>query len=344
MLPGRLLAIATCASLVAHAAMLILAERLGTRARLSEHGSTPGGVLEAESRLVFAELPPAGSQAQPRPLPQPILSPELAVEPVPDLAMAEDQASEIKVSALLGQTEQLTTEVWANPVIATEPMRLTSTSERHEGTSQADRAPEAPVEAEPRAAPVSFAGVATERAARIVYAVDAGGGMASSLAYVKQELVRSILGLQEDQQFQVIVVRQLPGESTPTQRIFAPGRDAVAATTRVKEEATAWIATIEPGGRSSPLAALEGALRLRADLVYFMTRSIRRSGPESAWAGGIDVILQRLEGLNPRGAGGVRPAVIKCLQFIDHDPTGTLPAIANTHGDGPGSYQVIVPR
>jgi hypothetical protein len=35
--------------------------------------------------------------------------------------------------------------------------------------------------------------------------------------------------------------------------------------------------------------------------------------------------------------------VIKALQFIEDDPTGTMRAIADLHGDGEGSYRIVKP-
>jgi hypothetical protein len=36
--------------------------------------------------------------------------------------------------------------------------------------------------------------------------------------------------------------------------------------------------------------------------------------------------------------------VIKTIQFLEEDPTGVMRAIAERHGDGPGSYRVLTPR
>ena len=38
---------------------------------------------------------------------------------------------------------------------------------------------------------------------------------------------------------------------------------------------------------------------------------------------------------------GRRRVVIKAIQFLEPDPTGTMPLIGEQHGDGPGSYSVL---
>ena len=41
------------------------------------------------------------------------------------------------------------------------------------------------------------------------------------------------------------------------------------------------------------------------------------------------------------GGKGQRRTVIKAIQFLEEDPTGTMQAIGEDHGDGPGSYAVL---
>lgn len=181
----------------------------------------------------------------------------------------------------------------------------------------------------------------SDRAGRIVYALDASGAMTTSLRFVKEELARSVARLDATQSFQVVVFRQPPGAAEPIAEFFDGVARLAPATEEAKSRLGAWLETIQPSGRSEPLAGLRAALGLSPDLVFLLTRSIRRSGPDATWGNGPGATLAELDRLNPRDGSGSRPTVIKALQFLDPDPTGLLPAIANTHGDGPGSYRVV---
>jgi hypothetical protein len=166
--------------------------------------------------------------------------------------------------------------------------------------------------------------------------------MTTSLPYVKEELLRSVARLDRSQRFQVIVFRQLPGAAAASFETFSETGFAQAGSETTGKLAQ-WIASIQPRGRSQPLAGLRAALTLHPELVFFLTRSIRRSGTDSVWGDGTRATLDELDRLNPRQSSGDRASVIKALQFIDADPTGMLQEIGNTHGDGPGSYSVIKP-
>jgi hypothetical protein len=192
------------------------------------------------------------------------------------------------------------------------------------------------------ARPATFAGVAAKRAATLVYAIDASGAMTTSLPYVKEELLRSVSRLDHSQRFQVIVFRQLPGTAEISlERFSAEGfADTQPGTIA---QLSQWIAAIQPRGRSQPLAGLRAALTLEPELVFFLTRSIRRSGTDTAWGAGTQATLEELDRLNPKDSSGTRAIVIKALQFIDPDPTGMLQQIGAAHGDGPGSYTVVRP-
>lgn len=192
----------------------------------------------------------------------------------------------------------------------------------------------------------SFAGVAADPARRIVYVVDASGSMATSLPFVREELIRSVSRLAASQSFQVVVVREPPRDEgasgTPDVRVFsssgAGGTALVPASDVAAAELSTWLESIPPLGRSAPLAGLEAALRLRPDLVFLLSRSIKRSGPSA----GPDVpqILAALDTANPKGPGGTRPALIKAVQFVDEDPTGLMQAIAREHG-GKNGYRLL---
>ncbi|MCG3124017.1 MAG: hypothetical protein GIKADHBN_02457 [Phycisphaerales bacterium] len=211
----------------------------------------------------------------------------------------------------------------------------------------------APASPPPRAAatapadrPTVFAGVQARRALRIVYVVDASGPMASSMAFVKEELMRSIGALGPDQSFQVLFFRETPGSAAGARAFEAfDARSAspqlAAATPDVKKRLRAWMSSIRPTGRSSPQPALEEAMRLGPDLVFVLGRRIKRTNLSDS-ASEVRQVLAALDRLNPQNPiNGKRPVVIKTIQFLDDDPSGLFQAIAQSHGDGAGSYRLL---
>jgi hypothetical protein len=208
-------------------------------------------------------------------------------------------------------------------------------------------APPAVVRAPRRAPAASFAGVQARAATRIVYAVDASGAMVHTMSFVLDELSRSIGRLQPTQSFQILLVSDTPGAPTTRSPPIDPDDDGlIRATSRHKAAARDWLATVVAGGRSSPLAGLDAALRLDPDLVFLLARGIQRTGTDdAALNANAGATLARLDALNPLDpATGDRPAVIKTLQFIEPDPTGLLTRIARVHGDGEGSTRLITPE
>lgn len=203
----------------------------------------------------------------------------------------------------------------------------------------------------------TFAGMGAKRAASVVYVVDASGAMITSLKFVLAELERSVRNLTSAQRFQVVLFRER-GPGGPLYESFSPGASRAGllpATPANKAALREWLKTISPIGRSNPLDGLKRGLALEPDVVFLLSRSIRRSGGAAGdgtgaaaigdnaggvWGRGKSEILAELERLNPLRAG-TRRVVIKALQFLEEDPTGTMQAIGEQHGDGPGSYSVV---
>jgi hypothetical protein len=218
------------------------------------------------------------------------------------------------VSPPAPRTSSILTEVAAAPAVAATP---------------------APAAAMSRA--VAFSGTDITKAQRIVYVVNASGAMASSLSFVLSEVQRSVAHLDPSQQFQVIISK------SNEVLIFDNERSLQRPDRSTRERLEEWMAGISPGGRADPLPSLAAAISLHPDLVFLLTRSIKRSGGKPGEVSESNAAtLRSLERINPLDKqSGQRPVTIKAIQFIDDDPTGLLQSIAKMHGDGPGSYRMV---
>jgi hypothetical protein len=183
----------------------------------------------------------------------------------------------------------------------------------------------------------------------VVYVVDASGAMVSSLKWVFKELERSVGALSSGQRFQVVLFRERPEGGAAYEVFGGPSAGLVQATLSNKSALSQWLASITPIGRSNPLEGLKRGLQMEPDVVFLLSRSIRRSTGEKdtggVWGRGADETLAELDHLNPRSTkremAGHRRVVIKAIQFLEEDPTGTMQRIGTEHGDGPGSYRVL---
>lgn len=312
-----------------HAALLYSIERIRIEG--------PVRVVDATDEGVDTLLTVASNAAEPAPVTPPEPTPPPPPPTPPPTPEPAPAAAPIAKAGLLALFEAPPEPPRSQAPLTTKPSPdiTTRPTPRREPPP-----PPAPPRPTPKAA--SFAGVAAQRAAKLVYAIDAGGAMTSSLPYVKEELLRSVARLDDSQRFQVLVFRTPPGESDPRVDAFEPGGFATPDTPTVAR-LTSWLDRVQPRGRSQPLAGLRAALSQQPDLIFLLTRSIRRSGTDNAWGEGTQATLAELDRLNPASASGKRPTVIKALQFIDPDPTGMLQQIGASHGDGPGSYTVIRP-
>ena len=179
----------------------------------------------------------------------------------------------------------------------------------------------------------SFLGLSTSNAQRIVYVIDASGGMIPYLRVVLQELMRSLEGLTNQQSFSVVFFQQNEYLMVPPQRRWIPATDAE------KRRVIEWIdANVVPAGRSNPLAAFEVALRMKPDVIFLLSDNITGSGIYE-----IDQadLLARLDELNPVDRlTNTRPTQINCIQFLDPDPLETLRLIGEAHG-GERGYKFL---
>lgn len=194
--------------------------------------------------------------------------------------------------------------------------------------------------------PASFAGLKADRAASVVYVVDASGAMVTSLSLVIPELERSIARLSPAQKFQVVLFRDRPGGSKYEVYGKGGGEGGLLRASAVNKAAvSAWLASITPIGRSNPLDGLHVALSLKPDAIFLLSRSIKRSIPgqdsaQTQWGRGKQAILAELDRLNPTvGRRHRRRVLIKTIQFLEDDPSGIMQAIAEIHGEG--DYRVL---
>lgn len=180
---------------------------------------------------------------------------------------------------------------------------------------------------------VTFVGLSTTNARRIVYVIDASGSMIKALPIVLEELARSLDGLVPEQEFTVIFFTR------NTATIVPPARRLIPATAAEKQRVLAWIAEhVIPAGRSNPLAAIQAALEHRPDVIFMLSENITGSGEFE-----IDQrdLLSLLDTLNPHDPRtGRRATRINCVQFLDPDPLQTLLRIAREHG-GEDGYKFL---
>lgn len=195
----------------------------------------------------------------------------------------------------------------------------------------------------------SFAGVSAKRARSVVYAVDASGAMITSLPFVLDELRRSVSALAADQMFAVVLFGRRAGDEDASAGVRPfPSEGMRAATPAHKAEFLAWLDEAQARGASNPLDGLLSALDREPEVVFLLSRSIRRTdGRETVgdWGPGREAILAELERTNPvrKSIFGppARPVQVKCVQFLEEDPSGVMRAIAEVHGGGAGSYRLL---
>ncbi|MEX2219316.1 MAG: hypothetical protein WD749_11240 [Phycisphaerales bacterium] len=283
---------------------------------------TSAGLGQARSEVVI-NIPPPPAQPSEAPAPSPGGEPR----PAPDTPPP--------------QLQGLTT-----PSLASPPVLRSAAADAV--------APGDLMRAEPADAGATFAGLGTRRAESVVYVVDASGAMVSSLKFILAELERSARGLSSAQKFAVVLFRDRPESGSRYELFVPPGGDpsrvmlAPASPTN-KAALARWLLTVRPGGRSNPLDGLRCGLAFKPDVVFLLSRSIPRSAGEPGagpgiWGRGRAETLAELDRLNPKGLNGQRRAVIKAIQFLEDDPTGTMQAIGAGHGDGQGSYTVLTLR
>lgn len=333
------LVLALAASAVVHAGLIVTVATMRLRPPAHPLADAPSSSLDIPLTMV----PPA---PVPEPVSQPL--PPAPSQPPPPAAptvmpKAAPPAPEPPIAAL--------------PSLAM-PLPVTEPAQRPAPTPTAPPAPPAPVVAStpapraealaeaaapaPESMSASFAGIQGQRAQRIVYVIDGSAAMVTTMPFLKDEIARSVQRLQPPQSFAIVVFRRPPGSGEAVVEVFGDSlRDA---TPRNRAAASEWVQALRPAGSSVPLAGLRRGLAMHPDVIFLVTCSIPRSG-RGQWGEGVEATLAELDRLNPAdSATGRRDTVIKAVQLLDDDPTGLLPAIAERHGDGEGSYRVLERR
>lgn len=315
----RVTVVPTAASLIVHAALLLLVTAV-TITVTTREPRDERQIGEVEIELLGPAEPAAAARSAP---PRPTSS--QAETPTVEPARTAVDTAERAARSALPATDRVVPKL--------EPVRTPSARSITPAPAIASRA------AATRPA-VAFAGLRSRAASRVVYVVDASGAMASSLTFVLDRLATSIERLRPTQQFQVILLgseeqghlRRAPGESEGLLR----------ATAEQKADVSNWLDAVRAGGRSNPLEGLREAIALEPEVIFLLSRSIQRSGPSAAWGAGREATLAELDRLNPLDlTTGRRAITIKTIQFIDEDPTGLMSAIGLAHGDGDGSSRVL---
>ncbi len=270
----------------------------------------------------------ATKEAIPEPPPPPTPTPAPPPPPV-ETRVAE---TERVVPARASPAPVPTRAAPSRPAAASIPARAVA--------SQADQAERAPPIG------VAFAGLSAQRAASVVYVVDASGPMVTTLPLVLAEVRRSVAALAGEQKFGVVLFSERAdgagGTGGSASGAQGPGVRALAsvlspATVRNQAQLREWLKSARAGGRSNPLEGLRAAMAMQPQVVFLLSRAIARTGG-GRWDQGVAKTLEELDALNPIDpATGRRRVVVKTIQFLEDDPTGLMQAIAAAHGSGGGA-------
>lgn len=160
---------------------------------------------------------------------------------------------------------------------------------------------------------VSFFG-ATAGGNDFVFVVDLSGSMTGDrFVRAEAELERSVKSLYEPQRFYVIFFNQID--------YLMPTQGMVPATGLNQRDAIRWFRTAECGGGTEPLTALQEAVRLKPNAIFFLTD------------GEFDPAVVSL--IQP---DGVKPVPIHCIAFASRQGEVLLKMIAQLSG---GSYRYV---
>ncbi len=345
---SRILWASLAVSLAAHGAGMVWMSTGGRWRETIAKTDVPGEAVELSLGL-DVPIDVATTAATPIPEPTPLPVPEkpeivvkaepVPVEPAPEPVVVASQSISVEEVARKPQTTPET----PRPIEVAPPVAP---------------APLPPLVAKPPALVASFAGVKAEKARRVVYMVDVSGVMVSTLPFVFAELERCVARLTPEQEFQVVLFHdplQTDGD-TPLPdpplldtlldqarwlgQVNGVGRPGMLAATAENKGLLAPLTRgVIPSGPSNPLTGLRIALSLKPEVVFLLTRGIKRS--DTTWGAGEETTLESLDRSNPKDTSGARATTIKTVQFVSKDPTGLMDAIAREHGGGESTVVTI---
>lgn len=107
----------------------------------------------------------------------------------------------------------------------------------------------------------------TVRANRVVFVIDFSGSIIIAIDDLKRELKRSIGSLRSDQSFNVVIFYSVDGRFKT--EAFAPALKP--ATRQMRQRFFSWIDAKSPAGGTDPLPAMQRALRMEPDAVFFLS-------------------------------------------------------------------------
>lgn len=161
---------------------------------------------------------------------------------------------------------------------------------------------------------------------KFVYVFDRSGSMGgvgnNALQFAKQELLNSIRDLQPTQQFQIVFYNHVPVVFSPSGQA---GRLSFA-TDENKARAERFIAAIQAAGGTEHEAALNTAIRLRPDVIFFLTDADEPRLSEV-----------QMEGIRRRAAG----IIIHTVEFGMGAPGSSRNFIARLADQNGGQYVYI---
>ena len=163
----------------------------------------------------------------------------------------------------------------------------------------------------------------------VVFLVDASGSLVDALPEVIAELSRSIRKLSNEQRFTVIFF-----QGGRVIQVPVPHQGLKRATADAKRAVIRWIAldsgNIRATGSTSPIVALEQAIKLKPELIFVMSDDFRGIGDTAA--------SQRDMLRRVASAVGKQNLAINTIEFNDADRAGILRRIAEQHG---GTYKHV---
>jgi hypothetical protein len=149
------------------------------------------------------------------------------------------------------------------------------------------------------------------------------------LRFVIDELTRSLSNLSPRQSFGVVFFKGNQAIEVP------PAGKLTPATDEERARVIKWInENVVPAEGTNPIVGIQKALALKPDVIFLLSQNITGYGQFEVDQKDLLDLLDQLNPINPQTRR--RTTQINCIQFIDEDPLGTMPLIAQLHGGANG--------